>query len=399
MRGRYERRSWQHDPTAYAPPRHRRACAYDVFLPDPLDGYGPSMSAETSAVVSDAEQALVRIGSNHARALAPLARLLLRTESIASSKVEGLAVDVHDLARGEARADTGGRLSSTTAEVLANIGAMELAVEDATAAPAFDRAQVTAIHARLMATAANQRMSGRIRTTQNWIGGNDYNPCGADFVPPPPEMVSTLLDDVCGAVRSDALPPLVQAALVHAQFETIHPFDDGNGRTGRALVHVVLRRRGLTPHYVPPISVVFAADREGYIAGLVAYRDGDVDAWVERFAVAAKRAADLAAVYLDEVAALTERWRGQLRAHAAPRADAAAWAIIEELPAHPVINSVVAAAATGRAKAAVHAGLEHLEQAGVLVPLSAGRRNRTWEAAGLLDLVSDLEDGSVPGGG
>ncbi|MEX2505012.1 MAG: Fic family protein [Egicoccus sp.] len=379
----------------YAPPRYRRACGYDVFLPDALRGYAPTLSTETSAVVSDAEQALVRIGTGHARALAPLARLLLRTESIASSKVEGLDVDARDLARGEARADTGGRVAPTMAEVLANIDAMELAVDDATDVPTFGPSQVTAVHARLMTT-ANQRIAGLVRTTQNWIGGNDYNPCGADFVPPPPDRVLSLLDDLCLAVDDDGLPPLVQAALVHAQFETIHPFDDGNGRTGRALVHVVLRRRGLTPHYVPPISVMFAADRDRYIAGLTSYRDGDVDAWVEQFAVAAKRAADLATAYLVEVAALTERWREQLRAGVDPRADAAAWAIIEALPGHPVISSAVAAAATGRAKAAVHTGLEHLVQAGVLLPLSGGRRNRTWEAAGLLDLVADLEDGALP---
>src|SRR5690606_1609012 len=98
--------------------------------------------------------------------------------------------------------------------------------------------------------------------------GNDYNPCGAAFVPPPPEEVPDLLDDLCRAVDEHTLPPLVQAAVVHAQFETIHPFEDGNGRTGRALVQVVLRRRGLSPSFVPPISVVLARHREAYIEGL-----------------------------------------------------------------------------------------------------------------------------------
>ncbi len=104
MRGRYERRTWQHDPTLYAPARFRRACYYDVFVPEPLTGFEPTLAAATFGVVSDAERRVQRLGSGSAEALGPLARLLLRTESIASSKVEGLQVDARDLARGGLRA-------------------------------------------------------------------------------------------------------------------------------------------------------------------------------------------------------------------------------------------------------------------------------------------------------
>lgn len=396
MRGHYEERTWQSDPTLYAPSRYRRACKYHVFLPEPLGGFAPTLSSSTMATVSDAERGLARVGAEEGGALAPLARLLLRTESIASSKVEGLQVGVRDLARGEARADTGRRISPTTAEILANIDAMELAIDEAVAAGSFDREHVLAIHRRLMEHAPNRDVGGRVRTEQNWIGGNGYTPCGADFVPPPPGQVDMLLTDACAAIDDDALPPVVQAALVHAQFETIHPFDDGNGRTGRTLIHVVLRRRGLTPSHVPPISVVFARDRKAYIDGLTAYRDGSVDTWIEVFATAARRAADLANAYLGAVSALQQRWRTMLASGPDPRSDAAAWAVLDTLPAHPVITSAVAGAATGRAKAAVHNALEQLETAGVLLPLTGGRRNRSWEAVGLLDLIADLEAGAPP---
>jgi Fic family protein len=399
MRGRYEQRTWQYDPTLYAPARFRRACTYEVFLPADLCGLAPPLASATAGAVSDAERALQRVGADGRGALAPLARLLLRTESIASSKVEGLQVDVRDLARGEARADTGGRIGPTAAEILANIDAMELAIDDASTVERFGRDEILAIHRRLMAGAPNARVAGRVRTEQNWIGGNDHNPCGAAFVPPPPEQVEPLLEDLCEAIADESLPPLVQAALVHAQFETIHPFEDGNGRTGRTLIHVVLRRRGLTPAYVPPVSVVFARDRNRYIDGLTAYRDGEVDRWVEQFAVTAVRSAELARVYLAAVEARVERWREMLAGGADPRADAAAWAVIDVLPAHPVITAAVARAATGRAKAAVHAALDQLAEAGVLLPLSGGRRNRSWEAEGLLDLIADLEDGRLPAGG
>lgn len=393
MRGKRIALIWQHDPTIYAPAKYRRACRYEAYLPNPLADMVLSLDARTAGVVSDAENAIRALNGSARPALAPLARLLLRTESIASSKVEGMQLGVRELARAEARFETGGKASVTASEVLANIDAMQLAVDEAAAVERFTVEQITAVHSELMAGAPNGRIGGKIRTRQNWIGGNDHNPCGAEFVPPPPEHVDPLLADLCDAVNDESLPPLVQAALVHAQFETIHPFDDGNGRTGRALVQVILRRRGLAPAYVPPISVVLASARDRYIEGLTLYRDGQVGEWVEQFAAAAARAAQLAAAYLKAVNALLATWRTRLTERVSPRADAAAWALIDVLPAHPVITGPVAAAATGRAKAAVYQALAELETAGVLEPLAASKRNRSWEAVGLLDLIASLEAG------
>ena len=171
------------------------------------------------------------------------------------------------------------------------------------------------------------------------------------------------------------------------------PFLDGNGRTGRALIHVVLRRRGLAPAYVPPISVVLAANKSTYIEGLTRFRDDDIDGWITDFASAAAQAAGLAGAYLSAVEDLQSNWREQLRTTVDPRADSAAWRIIDVLPAHPVITLPVAVVAVTRTKAVVNHALAHLEQAGVLLRLSQSERNRTWEAAGLLDLLTGLEGG------
>jgi Fic family protein len=391
---------WHADPTRYAPARHRRACEYEAYLPARLVELNVSLSAETAGVVSDAEAAIHRLNADARPALAPLARLLLRTESIASSKVEGLQVGLRELARAEAKAEAGGKVGPTALEVLANIDAMQLAVDAATHTPVFTVAQITTIHARLMASAPNAtRSAGVIRTTQNWIGGNDYTPCGADFVPPPPEYVAPLLEDLCAAINDTTLPPLVQAALVHAQFETIHPFDDGNGRTGRALIQVVLRRRRLAPEYVPPISVVLANAKDRYIAGLTNFRSDRVEHWVTQFAASAASAAQLAEDYLRSVIRQVAVWRAQLAATSdAPRADAAAWAVIDVLPAHPVLTAPVAAAATGRGKAPVYDAIRQLVTAGVLTPLTSGARNQSWEAVGLLDMLEELSAGALGGG-
>jgi Fic family protein len=245
--GQILRKTWQHDPTIYAPPKYKRACTYDSFLPQELAALPINLEGTVAGVVSEAERAIRTLNETAGPGLAPLARLLLRTESIASSKVEGMQLGVRELARAEAKADAGQKVGETALEVLANIDAMVLAVDQATAVERFSAQEIIAIHTKLMERADNKHIAGRIRTKQNWIGGNDHNPCGADFVPPPPEEVDRLLADLCAAINDDVLPPLVQAALVHAQFETIHPFDDGNGRTGRALIQVVLRRRGVAP--------------------------------------------------------------------------------------------------------------------------------------------------------
>jgi len=385
--------TWTDDGRVMVPARYRRPCRYEAFVPDPVAGIDLTLPGALTGVVSDAEAAVRSLNATAAPSFAPLARLLLRTESIASSKVEGLQVDARSLARAEAKSDVGRSIGTTTQEILANIDAMQLAVEEASSTEQMGSDEIVAIHRILMSRATNPELAGGIRLEQNWIGGNDYNPCGADFVPPPHTEIERLLDDLCELANADDLPPLVQAAIVHAQFETIHPFLDGNGRTGRALVHIILRRRRLAPSYVPPVSVVLAREKERYIAGLTDYRHGRVAAWVETFAVACAQAANLAEDYLGQVGELQERWRGQLREASSPRADAAAWAVIDVLPGHPVVTVPVAVAATGRSKPSVNQAMEQLAAAGVLEPVSASKRNRAWEANGLLDLLAGLHAG------
>lgn len=396
MPGNLISKIWESQPQIHAPARHRRACQYDAFVPEELAALGLALPLEVAGLVSEAESSVRQLNAFAQPALAPLARLLLRTESIASSKVEGLQMGVRELARAEARMETGGRRSDTAVEIVANIGAMETAITDAATAARFGEEQLLAIHRRLMANDPRRQIAGQLRTSQNWIGGNDYTPCGADFVPPPTEELPRLLADLYDAINSDALPPLVQAALVHAQFETIHPFDDGNGRTGRALIHVILRRRKVAPDYVPPISVGFAAAQGRYINGLTRFRADGVLEWVEQFAATTAESAHLAKRYLAAVEQLMSEWRAQLSGTVSLRTDATAWSVIDVLPAHPVITGPVAAAATGRSKGPIYDALAQLQNAGVLVPLSESRRNQAWEAAGLLDLIESFENGRAP---
>ncbi|MBI2683946.1 MAG: Fic family protein [Actinobacteria bacterium] len=394
MRGRLVDCRWSAAPDLYAPVRYRRACDYQAFIPEPLLENIPPLSPSIAGAIAEAEAAMRDLNTTARPALRPLARLLLRTESIASSRIEGLAVDARTLARAEGRAESGRAPGSVVAEILAGIDAMQLAVDEA-GRNELTIDQILAIHNALLRHTPHAAIAGRIRTEQNWIGGNDYNPCGADFVPPPPEDIGRLLADLVVFCNDDALPPLMQAALAHAQFETIHPFVDGNGRTGRALVHVILKRRGVTPTYVPPISVVLTHARDSYIQGLTDFRDGHVHRWLKTFANAATRASSLATTYLMQVDQLQTRWRDQIKQTLAPRADAAIWPLIDALPGHPHLTIAGGTSATGRSRPAVAQAIDHLEAVGILHPVTAGRRNRAWEADGLFNLLARFEAGSL----
>jgi Fic family protein len=394
MRGHYQPGRWEWNPGIYAPSRYRKSCTYDAFIPDLIADSEPELTGSLAGIVSDAEKAIAQLNRAARPELLPLARLLLRTESIASSKVEGLQVETRQLAMAEAKQDVGRSIGPESAEILANIDAMQLAIERAVGTKEITEDDLLDVHRLLLKRSRTPKLAGHFREVQNWIGGNDYNPCGADFVPPPAEELPRLLADLCRFCNDDSLPPLVQAAIAHAQFETIHPFEDGNGRTGRALVQVILRRRDLAPIFVPPLSVVLAHDKDRYINGLTRYREDRLTEWIEIFASASVSAALLAERYVDSVDKLQRLWRGQLKAHSNPRSDAAAWDLITVLAAHPVITIPVAVAATNRTRPAVANGLEELEAAGVLVKLTDSPGRRAWEATGVLDLIEELDSGA-----
>jgi len=383
------------------PRAERRSCRYQAYIPDPLEHHEIVLPADVAADVSDAERAIQRLnaGGPVLTSLEALARLLLRAEAVASSRIEGLEVSERRLMRAEIARAIGAPVSDNTAEaVLGNIEAMALAVDELATREVLTIEDVLAVHRALMSHTDQRDSGGEVRTTQNWIGGNDYNPCAAAFVPPPAEHVGPLLDDLVAFMNTDRYPPLVQGAIVHAQFETIHPFADGNGRTGRALIHIVLRRRGLAPRYVPPISLVLATRSRDYIQGLTAYRysgapegaqaQAGMAEWNRIFAAAAARAAADAERFGEQIDALVGTWREQARPI---RANSAADLLLRALPSAPVITVETAAKLVGRSVQAANHAVEHLTNAGVLLPTRNVRRNRVFEAAGLLDALVSFE--------
>jgi Fic family protein len=228
----------------------------------------------------------------------------------------------------------------------------------------------------------------RIREHQNWLGGSDATPRGALFVPPRPELVDGLLDDLVGFAGRDDLPVLVQAAVVHAQFETIHPFVDGNGRTGRALVHVLTRRRVAARCAVVPVSTVLLADTDGYFDGLHDYQSGRLDSWITRFARATSVAAERGAALADDLRNLRAEWQDDVR----PRHGSAPERLLAALVQQPVIDIDSARTMVrDTSDANIYKAIERLETADVLRQINEGARNRVWAAPAVLSLLEEFE--------
>ena len=395
------KRKWRPTNTSGLPRRDRQGCEYEAYVPDPLSGRGVTLDGQTAADIADAEAALARL-NREGRALIDseaIGRLLLRAEAVASSKIEGLEVGARRLLRAEQAQRLGEPPKDITAtEVLNNIEAMTWAIENLGGAQAITPADILAVHRRLLAGTHLQQHAGTIRNQQNWIGGSDYNPCTAAYVPPPHEHVQELLEDLCRFCNSDELPPIAQAAIAHAQFETIHPFVDGNGRTGRALIHVVLRRRGLAPRVQPPISLVLATWSSDYIDALTGTRyrgtpqsrsaHEGLDRWIALFATATRRAVENAETYEQRVRELQDAWRERI---GRIRAGSATELLIDALPGTPIVRVQSGAALIGRSRQAVNEAIPRLTHAGVLKQITIGRRNRAFEAAELIDAFTDLE--------
>ena len=394
-------RRWASDQTSGLARRDRQSCEYAVYVPDRLVGRPVTLDGPVAADVAEAEAAIIRLNLE-ARALSnseALARLLLRGEAVASSHIEGLEIGARRLLRAEAtRAIRGRPLDFTAGDVLGNVDSMAHALGSLAEGEGITVGHILEAHRRLLAGSRLKEHGGRLRVQQNWIGGSSFNPCSAVYVPPPSEMVESYLTDLCEFCNEDSLPAVAQAAIAHAQFETIHPFVDGNGRTGRVLIHLVLRRRGLVPRVSPPVSLVLATWAEDYIGALTGTRylgpatsrvaHVGLNCWVGLFAAACRRAVKDADAFEHRVADIEAGWRLQL---GRVRLGSAADLLLRALPGAPVLTVQSAASLIGRSEQATNEGIARLVEGRVLRQLGGGRRNRSFEAPQLIRAFTELE--------
>lgn len=385
-RGALVERHWEPRMDALGGRAARRGFTFEAYVPTPIADQGFLLDSEIAAAAANAEAACRDLNGEPPEPVSfeTLARQLLRAESVASSRIEGLILSHRRLAK----AAFSGTHDITAQGVLANIHALERAVDLAGSASTFERGHLEEVHRILFEGTSDEARGGQVRTEQNWIGGSASGPSDAEFVPPPPELVTALVDDLCEFCNRADLPAAIQAGIAHVQFETIHPFFDGNGRVGRAVILIVLRRRGLARTYLPPVSLVLAGEADRYVAGLGSWRRGDEDDWYRVFIDALYRAATGARHFAADVAGLQEHW---LTEAGDPRRGSGPRRLIELLPSHPIIDVRTATDLLGGTPERSRQAIARLEQAGVVRQTSAGRRNRAWESVGLFDLLDSFE--------
>jgi Fic family protein len=355
-----------------------------VWLPPMIGDRDFTCTSDLTAQIEESLREIAALDAAHGADLGALGTILLRTESVASSKIEHVEADVTDYAR----ALHGVRSNPSAVSMAAATGALADLIESVAGGAQLGLNGVLGAHGALMREDPMEaRYAGRLRDVQNWIGGSDYSPRNAWFVPPPPETVSAYMDDLLGFINRDDLSVLTQAAIAHAQFESIHPFTDGNGRIGRALVNTVLRRRGVTSRVVVPLASALVARRDDYFDALTQYRLGDPIPIISGFARASALAAHESRETAARLAEMPASWReavGDVRAHSATAR------LLAVLPSNPVFSAEDAEQLVGGATSARYKALERLTDAGVIRPLTDRRRNQVWGASALLDELEDL---------
>jgi Fic family protein len=385
LRGRFVPGAWARDPGAQNR-AVRKGLRYRAFVPAAIAELELALSGDLAGDLESAALAVAHLNRTTAKSISfeGIARQLLRAESLASSRIEGLSLGHRRIAL----ADFDRRSwDNKAADIVGNIRAMEQSIALA-ADGDLEPDALLSIHRTLLRFGEDEPIAGRWRDRQGWIGG--INPASASYVPPPPAEVRPLVNDLCRFMRREDMPALCQAAIAHAQFESVHPFIDGNGRVGRCLIHAILRRRGLAPHYVPPISLILASGRDSYFAGLNEFRREDgLYRWVGFFAEVSHIAARQAERLTAEIEELQERWRGRLPERL--RRDAAVYRVLAMLPAHPVLDVAVVTHELGISDRTAGEALRQLQAAGIVRLVTKRLRGRVWECPELFALVQEFE--------
>lgn len=379
------------DAERYADTRFGRPVAtvgahgYVAFHPSPIPR-SVEISPENLLRLADAEAALGRLAG--AGRLLPHPQLLvgpyLRREAVSSTRIEGTQASLAEVFDAEA-SDL--PLGPDVEEVINYVRAMEAGLRRLSTLPVSTRL-IREMHAVILAgVRGRERQPGELRTTQNWIGPPGATITTATFVPPPPEEVGALLDDLERFVHEPPeTPPLVQAALLHYQFETIHPFLDGNGRLGRLLVVFFLVVRDRLPEPLLYLSPYFEARRDRYYDALQGVRErGDFDRWLALFLDAVCAQAADAVTRAERLTDLREQYRVEVQTSTRGAANQVVDLAFEQ----PVLTArAVERRLTITRPAALNA-LRHLADLGILVEVPAGPRGRLrWRAESILTVLT-----------
>lgn len=367
-------------PASFGYTRRERASrgrSYQSAVPARTADLQLHIPASLAADAEDAATELARFDAAAEHSLGTLTAVLLRSESASSSQIEQITAS----ARAIAEAELTGSGTANAVVVVDNMHAMTDALTGADSLTADKIAEIQ----RVLLDRHSPSMVGW-RTEPVWIGGSGSTPVTADYVAPDHRLISAAIDDLVRFAARDDLPLLPQIAIAHAQFETIHPFTDGNGRTGRAIVQLLLRSKGLTRTATVPISGGLLVEKDHYFEALGRFREGDAGAIVDQFDHASLRAVHQGRRLATRITELRGTWRETIQA----RSHSAAWKVIDLLPAHPVVDAETVARETGIHPNNVRRSVAPLVEAGILVGSQHHKSHKyLYRSPAILDLLDD----------
>lgn len=349
---------------------------YQAAVVPPIAEARPFIGGRTSALAEEATIEMVRFDRDLGEHSAPFSALLLRSESAASSQIENLTAGAKKIVLAQI-----GDKSSTNATIIAsNVAAMRAAVDLSDDVSAENILQ---IH-RALLSGSQPDIAGIFRTQPVWIGGN--SPHTAKFVPPRHEAVAPAMEDLVRFMRRDDVPALAQMAISHAHFETIHPFPDGNGRTGRAMVGSLLRSKGITEQVTIPVSSGLLANTDAYFAALNSYQEGDVEPIIGLFADSSFSAMDNGRQLKADIAQVREQYNQLLPQKRSSSLRASMDLIVRE----PAITADMLIKNSRQSSSTAYRNLEALEAAGILKASSHIRGQKVWIATAVIAALDEF---------
>lgn len=353
---------------------------YKSAITAPIAHLDITISDETTRFAEQAATELTRLDSELGGQIANFAPVLLRSESASSSQIENLTAS----ARAIFSAELGVTRSRNADQIAANTKAMQAAID---LSEKISAESILHMHSVLM---SNQSVhaAGAWRTEPVWIGSRGGSPQGADFVAPHFQRVPAAIDDLVAFMRRQDTAPMMLVALSHAQFETIHPFTDGNGRTGRALAQSLLRHTGLTRNVALPVSAGLLADIDGYHAALNDFRVGQPEPIIRAFSAAALRAVANTRELVQEISAIRESWNSRISS----RKSSNAWRILDLLMQKPVITAASAAQSLGVKPPNIYPPLQALTNCGILQSKKEHKLGPFWRSDEILHAIDRFAD-------
>ena len=361
----------------------RQPTGYSAFIPARLPPVPPvRLAGDLQALLSRADRALGRLDGSVATLPNPdfLVLMYVRKEAVLSSQIEGTQSSLQDLLAAEAELFEPGDFPRDVDEVINYIAAMKLGLERLSELPVSMRL-IREIHERLLQGVRGSRLTpGELRRSQNWIGPGNATLSSATFVPPPPEEVPAALGDLETFLHAeDDLPLLIRIGLAHAQFETIHPFLDGNGRVGRLLITFLLTERGVLHKPALYLSHWFRQYRQEYYDRLQAVRDaGDWEGWLTFFLRGVEQVSEEATQTTRRVLELRERHRAAIT-ESLGRAAGNGHRVHESLFQRPIVTVGTVRELTKVSFPAANDLVTRLVRIGVLREITGNSRNRRFQ--------------------